>query len=69
MQQCILWLLTVCSVSAKSSLQVYYDLTHKQICVESFVVKQSGAGLDTKVGHGSATHPPPLPPSLPRSLA
>lgn len=49
MQQRILWLLTVCSTSTKSSLQVYYDLTHRQICVESFVLKQHGAGLDTKV--------------------
>jgi hypothetical protein len=48
-QQRILWLLTVCSTSTKSSLQVYYDLTHRQICVESFVLKQNGAGLDTKV--------------------
>ncbi len=41
----ILWLFTVSSTSAKSSLQVYLDLTHRQLCVESYV----GKGLDTEL--------------------
>ena len=43
--QQILWLFTVSSTSAKSSLQVYLDLTHHQLCVESYV----GKGLDTEL--------------------
>ncbi|GAB5029584.1 wd repeat and fyve domain-containing protein 3 [Nannochloropsis oceanica] len=43
--QQILWLFTVSSISAKSSLQVYLDLTHHQLCVESYV----GKGLDTEL--------------------
>ncbi len=43
--QRILWLFTVSSTSAKSSLQVYLDLTHRQLCVESYV----GKGLDTEL--------------------
>ena len=43
--QQILWLFTVSSTSAKSSLQIYLDLTHRQLCVESYVSK----GLDTEL--------------------